>query len=369
MERMSKDTIITVQNQRLRDEFLKTIENIFKKHKNVADYLKEIAGKSTVTFNHSVNVAFHVFEMLRKDKNFLFTKEEIERWTEAALVHDVGKLNTPNSILHAPQKLSDAEYSTMMRHSIEGYNYGKNEYKFEKEDIAAIIGHHIDAKYLDGGVERNFEGASKSRPQWKFEFPEERYIENLLTENLSWMREKDIYALETISFCDVVEALRSEERQYHNNEKHDWTIPKPNNVSIKQVVQIWDIDTTEKEAISKKFDGIVLDKRYQKQFDSMQQMNMPTTVRNMVSEIAKDKKVRVSKDTMKEIKQHPELGTIFTEKQISKENGQEYFVIRGEKGTRALVFGTKVVPDLQKGPIDDKDIIDEFSNEGFGMLD
>jgi putative nucleotidyltransferase with HDIG domain len=48
------------------------------------------------------------------------SKEDIVHLTRAGLVHDIGKVTTPNEILTAPRRLDDEEMSIMRRHAEEG---------------------------------------------------------------------------------------------------------------------------------------------------------------------------------------------------------------------------------------------------------
>ncbi len=62
------------------------------------------------------------------------------------MVHDIGKISTPDSILLKPGKLSDLEYKLIQRHVSTGYNLLKNVDIFD--DIAEIVRHHHE--HYDG---------------------------------------------------------------------------------------------------------------------------------------------------------------------------------------------------------------------------
>jgi HD-GYP domain-containing protein (c-di-GMP phosphodiesterase class II) len=72
-----------------------------------------IDGKSPYTFSHSDRVAGYavsIAERLGCDATFL------TRVRRAALVHDLGKLTIPNSILDSPQPLTADEWQVVRRH-------------------------------------------------------------------------------------------------------------------------------------------------------------------------------------------------------------------------------------------------------------
>lgn len=72
-----------------------------------------IDGKSPYTFSHSDRVATYAVEIGRElgcDVSFL------TRLRRAALVHDLGKLTVPNSILDSPSALTAEEWQVVRRH-------------------------------------------------------------------------------------------------------------------------------------------------------------------------------------------------------------------------------------------------------------
>lgn len=184
----------------------------------VAKYLTDLQEKSPVTFNHSIKVAALTFYELSKKNEFFY--DDLKTYVSAALVHDAGKLTTPNEILHSKsffgaksKEEADRHYTIMMRHSIDSLDIAKD-YGFSKEEVAVCIAHHIDDRAMESGLEGGFEGATKSRWCWKESFGIDGYIENMLMRELAFASKKDFTAISVISFCDVIEALRSGERSY-----------------------------------------------------------------------------------------------------------------------------------------------------------
>lgn len=188
------------------DIFIEILKNYIDKYPQIKEILIDIEKKSPTTFNHSVNVALYTFEKLDAFKG-RFREQKRNDWTLAAILHDIGKLNTPLHILHGIN-LSDDEFVIMMAHSIEIDNL-VDKYKVDElppECYIAMKGHHIAYE----SVENDFVDANKSKNPWS------KYIN--LTEDMQihfqGMNENDKFALELISFMDNVEAMRSNERSY-----------------------------------------------------------------------------------------------------------------------------------------------------------
>jgi len=67
---------------------------------------------------------------------------QYETFVRAALLHDIGKLLIPESILLKPARLEIAEYKTMMRHAEYGRTILSGYAEFA--DVARIVGEHHD---------------------------------------------------------------------------------------------------------------------------------------------------------------------------------------------------------------------------------
>ena len=74
--------------------------------------------KDPYTNGHSHRVAKYTAQLAEKLGK---TKEEIEEIYNIALLHDIGKISIPDSILNKPGKLTDEEYAIMKTHSERGY--------------------------------------------------------------------------------------------------------------------------------------------------------------------------------------------------------------------------------------------------------
>jgi HD-GYP domain-containing protein (c-di-GMP phosphodiesterase class II) len=72
-------------------------------------------------------------------------REEVDRIRTAAAVHDLGKIETPNSILRKPGKLTDEEYEIMKRHASDGARMVE---VLNDVELTAMVRHHHER--LDG---------------------------------------------------------------------------------------------------------------------------------------------------------------------------------------------------------------------------
>lgn len=112
-----------------------------------------IDAKDHYTFGHSENVAkFGV--MLGRELGF--NKEKLEIIRNAGLLHDIGKIGIPESILTKPGKLTDEEYEIMKKHvelSVAIFKHIPNLTKV----IPAVICHHerYDGKGYPRGIKGN----------------------------------------------------------------------------------------------------------------------------------------------------------------------------------------------------------------------
>lgn len=360
--------------------FQQEFNKILDENPNIAKYLKDLDARSSETFNHSINVALHVYKELSRSGEYM--PHDIHEWTKAALCHDVGKLTTDIDVLHSNVNLKDQKDNAenlreMMRHSIDSVNLARatdeitikgqtyEGYGFGKYEVTAAIGHHINASALENG----FNNADLSRPQWGETYPE-GYVEYLLKTECHWMKERDIKALETISFCDDIEALRADDRRYqrqHNWEMSDFTQDasgKSKGYSVqtimegatdKDIAYLQSVDkyviksNIEQGRIGKQFEGKVSDKEFQKEFDALQDAKVPMFARQSLIYRQPERKPELSEYKIKDILGDPSqnqppkpyLGLEFFEEEY--EEGMHFYKLDlGEQGT--LVF-----PALENG--------------------
>jgi energy-coupling factor transport system substrate-specific component len=81
-------------------------------------FAKVIDMKDKYTRGHSVRVA-HYTAMLAREMGC--SDDDIEKYYNIALMHDVGKIGIPMEVLNKPGKLDDDEYETIKSHTSLGY--------------------------------------------------------------------------------------------------------------------------------------------------------------------------------------------------------------------------------------------------------
>ncbi len=104
------------------DDVMGCIDNILNSSSgyfNVFDMLHNMRQYDDLTYVHSLNVALicNIFARWLK-----MTEEEIRLATTCGLLHDIGKLIIPESVIKKPDKLTDNEYALVKKHTLEGYN-------------------------------------------------------------------------------------------------------------------------------------------------------------------------------------------------------------------------------------------------------
>lgn len=105
---------------------------------NIFTMLQNMRMYDDQTYAHSMNVALlcNIFAGWLR-----FPKEDIELATLCGLLHDIGKLVIPETILKKPAKLTTEEYSLVKTHCLEGYKILK-EYPLNEHICNAALMHH-----------------------------------------------------------------------------------------------------------------------------------------------------------------------------------------------------------------------------------
>ncbi len=135
LERNSKEI------SKLNDELLETLSVVI----DLRDPF--VLGHSRQVTNYSVLIA----------RNLRLSGEQIERIRKASLLHDIGKLGIPDSILLKPGVLTKEEYNTVKRHAILGANILESSHTLKS--LIPIVRHHherYDGRgYPDGLIGTN----------------------------------------------------------------------------------------------------------------------------------------------------------------------------------------------------------------------
>lgn len=115
-----------------------------------AGFAQVIDAKSPFTGGHSDRVALFA-DMIAEELGFSIQRR---RWLKrAALLHDIGKLGVPNSVLDKPGKLDDDEWAAIKQHPALGETILSRITAFQ--DLAVIAGAHherLDGKGYPRGI-------------------------------------------------------------------------------------------------------------------------------------------------------------------------------------------------------------------------
>lgn len=114
--------------------------------------INTIEAKSPVTYMHTERVCLYA---LKLGKSLNLSKKRLMLLKQAALLHDIGKLGIPDSILNKPDRLTDSEFQTIKNHPQKGYDILKG--AKELEPIANLVLCHHE-KYDGSGYPNGLSG-------------------------------------------------------------------------------------------------------------------------------------------------------------------------------------------------------------------
>ncbi|MEP3048881.1 MAG: HD domain-containing phosphohydrolase [Roseibium sp.] len=108
------------------------------------EWLSQVEQHHSPTMQHSLEVANIMYRFagllgIEEDEKLILTK--------MALVHDIGKLRVPLSILDKPDKLTHSEIDFIKRHSEIGAEFLREKGWFSDQILMGVRSHH---EYLDG---------------------------------------------------------------------------------------------------------------------------------------------------------------------------------------------------------------------------
>ncbi len=123
------------------DELMTPIYDLIKKghdSNSIFDMLHNLREYDDATYTHCINVALMANILAQWLK---MSPDEIEIATQAGLLHDIGKMMIPDSIIKKPEKLSANEFETIKKHPEIGYE-AVLEYELSNHVKNAILMHH-----------------------------------------------------------------------------------------------------------------------------------------------------------------------------------------------------------------------------------
>jgi putative nucleotidyltransferase with HDIG domain len=115
------------------------------RNQNALACLSRIRKKDNYLMEHSVNVAV-LMSIL--GKYLALERTYLHQCVTGALLHDIGKILIPDSILHKPDKLTDDEYNIMKKHAAFSQKILQRNARFSQVSINVAAQHH---ERMDGG--------------------------------------------------------------------------------------------------------------------------------------------------------------------------------------------------------------------------
>jgi len=110
---LANNAALTIENIRLNEDLLYSYKHTVQKLVSLLDVRESTAGK------HSKRVAEHARIVA---KALSLSAEEKQSIEYAAILHDIGMLSIPQSVLNKREKLTDEEWDLIRKHPVIGYN-------------------------------------------------------------------------------------------------------------------------------------------------------------------------------------------------------------------------------------------------------
>jgi HD-GYP domain-containing protein (c-di-GMP phosphodiesterase class II) len=122
-------------------------------HINQLNYLSQLRVRDSYTYSHTLNVCALSIALSIK---LGFAPKEIEEVALSAILHDLGKLFIPKSIMFKPSKLTDSEFNVMKLHPELGYDAIINKLHLPEAVARPALEHQ--EMYGGGGYPQNLKG-------------------------------------------------------------------------------------------------------------------------------------------------------------------------------------------------------------------
>jgi len=107
-------------------------------------WLTQLKNKDEYTAIHSLNVCILA---LFFGRSIGLPMSQLKELGIGALLHDIGKLKVPLEVLNKPDRLTNAEYSIIRKHTLFGYDLLKDKNEISNDALDVVKNHH---ERLDG---------------------------------------------------------------------------------------------------------------------------------------------------------------------------------------------------------------------------
>lgn len=141
--------LVRLQRNLTAEVEIKTQENENLSLRVVQTLADAIDAKDTYTNGHSSRVAEYALRIARR---YGYNREQQDEIYMAGLLHDVGKIGVPDSVINKPSRLTEEEYAQIKTHVVMGDRILKNIWERPKLAIAARWHHerYDGTGYPDG---------------------------------------------------------------------------------------------------------------------------------------------------------------------------------------------------------------------------
>ncbi len=121
-------------------EVVEDMKEIVLEDKGALVGLSLIKSYDDYLFNHSVNVSVLSLSLADEVK---VNPEHLSDIGVGALLHDIGKVQTPKEIIHKPGKLNDEEWKIMKEHPVTSHEIVKNMSGISELAARIVFEHHV----------------------------------------------------------------------------------------------------------------------------------------------------------------------------------------------------------------------------------
>ncbi len=142
----------TIKSEQVNDLIGNMVDSIFR-NRDALTSLARLKDFDNYTFVHSVNVCTLSLAMGR---SMGFNKERLHSLGVGCILHDIGKMHVPDSILNKPDRLTDEEFGVMKKHPEYGVEILSDTNGIREESLYSVVQHH--EKYDGSGYPNGIKG-------------------------------------------------------------------------------------------------------------------------------------------------------------------------------------------------------------------